>query len=283
VATTTTTTLGGLMQTINTAVVSNLNSYSQLWNACYTVEATDSLNVTFAVVGSTHRSATATEASDGSAVTTKSLVLAASSVALASYPIVVTVPNAALKGGMNVIETATPVLGREVGNTIDNLIYSVAKAGFSTSISSSDGTSLGDITNSVGALKAAGFYGPFVFIGDWRMIEGTYGIMNDVMSKYAPQTNDEIARGIGYVTTINGVEIYGTHMSQTYDGGGNTTWSYGVVFSKDALGFGYGTPLFDYKAQDAPLYDGVHLYGSTYCAAKLLDAAGGKRIEARVA
>ena len=51
------------------------------------------------------------------------------------------------------------------------------------------------------------------------MIQGTYGVMNDVQTKNIPMTNDDIARGVGYVDTINGVEIYGTHMSQTYDGG----------------------------------------------------------------
>jgi len=282
-ATTTTTTLGGLMQTVNTAIASNLNTYTQLWNATFVAEANDTLNVVFPVIGASHRSATANTATDGSAVTTKTITVGASAVSLASYPIVATIPNVAIKGGMNVAETVIPVLGREVGNTIDKLIYSVAKAGFSTSISSSDGVSLADITNSVAALKAAGFYGPFAFIGDWRMIQGTYGIMNDVQANmFNTVTNDEIARGVGYLGSINGVEIYGTHMSDTYTDA-TSVWSYGFVISKDALGFGYGAPLIDYKTQDAPLYDGVHVYGSTFAAAKVLDATGGKRIEARVA
>jgi len=277
------TTLVGIMETLNLGLYASMYEFSSLWNAPLVGEANDTLNVIFPTIDSGIRSATADAATEGGSVANTAITVAANTAVLTDYPVLALVSNTAIKGGSNVLGTVSRAVGVKVGNTIDKLIYSTGKEGFSTSISSSDGFGVGDLMSMVGSLKSAGYPGPFTCIADWRQLQGEYGLMNDVLTTNNPGANDEIIRGSGYLGTVNGVEIYGTHHADTYTGASDSTWAYGFVFAKDALGFAYGTPMFDLRSADAPEKSGAYVYGSCFIAAKLLDSSGGTRIESRVA
>jgi len=274
------TTLAGYMQTITLATASMLPQYSSLWNAPFFVEADNAKNVTFPVIDSGIRSATADASNDGASVTLTEITIAAQTAALNDYPVVALVSNAAIKGGAGVVEVVSKATATKVGNTIDKLIYS-AGLGFSNSVSSDDGFGTGDLASAVGAIKAAGYAGEMVFIGDWRMLQGEYGLMQDI-ENVLTNANDEIIRGSGFLGKVQGVELYGTHMADTY-ADGSDTWGKGFLFAKEALGFGYGTPLVELDTSKALDKAGHYVGGSTFCAAKLLDSSGGVGIECKIA
>ena len=283
---TTTSTLAGLMETINLAVVSNMPNYSSLWQAPYFAEANNALYVDFPVVGGGIRTASATAATEGANAEITAITLSANTTTLASYPVVALVSKSAMKGGSNVTASVATSVAKKVANTVDSLIWTAGQS-FTTSLTSSDGFSLGDLTSAVGSLRAAGFYGPFVCVADWQAINGTYGLDNDILSKYSPAANDELIRGSGFLGMINGVEIYGTHMAtgSRYAGVGalsGGTYGFAQIYSKDAVGFGYGAPLTELEVQGALEKNGAYVGGNTFCAAAVLDPDGGTKLAVRV-
>ena len=165
-AASTKTTLAGVMESITLGIQQNMYEFSSLWNAGLSVQANDTLNVTFPTIDAGIRSATADAATEGNDVTTSTITVAANTAVLTDYPVLALISNTAIKGGGNIVGTVSRAVGIKVGNTIDKLVYSVGKAGFSTSISSSDGFGVGDLMSAVGSLKSAGYPGPFVCIAD---------------------------------------------------------------------------------------------------------------------
>jgi hypothetical protein len=280
------TTLVGMMETITVATTSILPEYSSLWNAPLFVSTDNAKSVTFPVVDAGIRTAYAAAHNDATDVTLTEITVAAQTAALSDYPVVALVANAALKGGSDITGTVAKAVATKVGNTIDYLIYNTGAGsaaetgGFTSSISSNDGFGTSDLALAVGQLKAAGYSGKFVFIGDWRQLQGEYGLMQDIENVLAPGANDEIIRGSGFLGNVQGVELYGTHMAREYESA--ETMATGFVFAREAIGFGYADPLVDLEEQSAVNKAGKYVGGSTFCAAKLLDAAGGIKINSRV-
>jgi hypothetical protein len=280
---TTTSTIAGLMETINAGLVSQLGTFSGLWNAPFTKEADNALTVNFPTYDTGIRTSAATASTEGSDVEVSTITINANAATLVSYPVLARVSKSAIKGGVGIVDSVTKGIGRKVGNTIDGLIYDVGEAGFTTSVTSSDGFSLDDLSSQVATLKAAGYGPEFVAILDPRQWEGAYGLQQDILALNTPMTNDNIVsgsemRGGGYQGRVQGVDIYTTHMANTAAGtaalSGNTVAT-ALIFSKDALAFGYGTPLVELESQPNLAKNAYDIGGSTFCVAKVCDTSGG--------
>ena len=274
-ATTTVSSVAGLLQYITADAYASYLKSAVTPNAVMVVEAMNAKSVLFPTLAATPRNAYGSSHAEGTTIPGYQVPISATEAALLEYPIVSPVSKLALKGGPAVAQYVGQLLGRQIANTVDYNVCALISGGVTTTAVSTDGFSMADLMTGVGTVDALGFSGERkVAILHPLSYWGSKGLATNLVGTAHPQANavaDEVFKA-GWVNNIAGVDIYLSNMVTTYTGG---TIAANVVMAQSCIGLGIHSPLVELDYAFTPLTNTIDFSAATYHKAVVVHADAG--------
>lgn len=270
-ATSTTTTLAGLMERLQADTLAVFRTQADLLDAVRIVEANGVNSVQFPQFSAPSAVSALTQGNSGSYSTVS---VAAVPATLATYPVVAQVTLQALNGGMDISMDVANVLAGQIAATADtNICANFANFTGATVGTGSANMSLSTFMDGLAALDSTKFVGEKVAVLHpitWKQIAA------DVIA--VAGTSREQIVGRGYVADLFGCKIY---VSPWVDNTTNIATN-GIYF-KHALGFAYKNPIMELDSVLNPIYAAYDILGSSLHATALVQPTAGIKLLGKTA